>query len=496
MRLDDITIHIRPRSPWEAMDLGLRLVQVYWRPLYRSWLVVVLPLFLLFNLLLPDAMWLAGLLMWWLKPFYDRVVLHVLSRELFGERVSVIDTLRSLPRLLKTGLLLNLTLLRLAPGRSFTLPVWQLEGLRGKARRERLRVLMARTAGRAYWLFFVCIHAEFILLLGLYGLIYMLLPQDSGFEAMSPFLADDPPYWAELVDNALYLLAISLVEPFYVAAGFMLYVNRRTELEAWDIELVFRRLAQRLQGLATAALIVLVIGLGLGHAPSLQAAETASPPLPVTESERVIAEILAHEDFAINRSITIWLPRDLELDLDPDELEDEDLFPWLPVLLADGLKLLLVLLVIGLGIYLYRNRQAWLDTFARGDSGPAPPPASLFGLDLQPESLPDDIAAEARRLWQAGQVRAALGLLYRGSLSQLVNERQLALHNSMTEGDVLEAARTGRLPGELIEYLARLTRAWQSVAYAHRPPPGPEAEGLFADWPARFDAPVQAGDNP
>lgn len=496
MRLDDITIHIRPRSPWEAMDLGLRLVQVCWRPLYRSWLAVVLPLFLLLNLLLPDAMWLAGLLMWWLKPFYDRVVLHVLSRELFGEHVSVLDTLRSLPGLLKTGLLLNLTLLRLAPGRSYTLPVWQLEGLRGKARRERLRVLMARTAGRAYGLFFVCLHVEFILLLGLYGLIYMLLPQDSGFEAMGPLLADDPPYWVELAQNALYLLAISLVEPFYVAAGFMLYVNRRAGLEAWDIELVFRRLAQRLQGLATAALIVLVVGLGPGHAPPLQAAETASPPLPVTESKRVITEILAHEDFAISRSITLWLPKDFELDQDPEELADEDRFPWLPVLLADGLKLLLVLLVIGLGIYLYRNRESWRDTFPRNKSGAAPPPASLFGLDLQPGSLPDDIAAAARRLWQADQFREALGLLYRGSLSRLVNERQLALHDSMTEGDVLEAARGGRLPDQLVEYLARLTRAWQSVAYAHRPPPGPEAEELFADWPARFDAPLQAGDNP
>ncbi len=26
------------------------------------------------------------------------------------------------------------------------------------------------------------------------------------------------------------------VEPFYVAAGFAMYLNRRVELEAWDVE--------------------------------------------------------------------------------------------------------------------------------------------------------------------------------------------------------------------------------------------------------------------
>lgn len=486
MQLEDITINIRPRTPWEAMDLGLRLIQVYWRPLYRGWLVVTLPLFLLFNLLLPDTMWLAGLLLWWLKPFYDRVVLHILSRELFGESITVRALLGNLPRLLRTGLLLNLTLLRLAPARSFTLPVWQLENLKGKSRRERLRILMARTTGRAYSLIFVCINVELIMLLSLYGVIYMMLPQNSGFEAFSPFLAEDPPYWSELASNGLYLLAMSIVEPFYVAAGFMLYINRRTELEAWDIELVFRRLAQRLQGLATAALLVLVVALGLGRMPSVQAAESSAAPLPATESGRVIEEILASDDFATTRSVSLWLPKDLELSGGEEELEDEALFPWLPVLMADGLKLLLILLVIGLGIYLFKNRQSWLGSLSDRDTRETKPPVTLFGLDLQPESLPDDIADEARRLWTSGQGRAALSLLYRGSLSRLVNDHRLAVDDSMTEGDILQAARSARLQGEMVTFLSRLTCVWQRLAYAHRTPTEPEILDLFEHWDRHF----------
>jgi hypothetical protein len=34
---------------------------------------------------------------------------------------------------------------------------------------------------------------------------------------------------------------VLFLEPFYVAGGFALYLNRRAELEAWDIEQEFRR---------------------------------------------------------------------------------------------------------------------------------------------------------------------------------------------------------------------------------------------------------------
>ena len=44
------------------------------------------------------------------------------------------------------------------------------------------------------------------------------------------------------ISECLLLLALSIVAPFYVAGGFALYLTRRTELEAWDIEISFRRI--------------------------------------------------------------------------------------------------------------------------------------------------------------------------------------------------------------------------------------------------------------
>ena len=44
-----------------------------------------------------------------------------------------------------------------------------------------------------------------------------------------------------LISSLAYAAAVGFMEPFYVAAGFGLYLNRRVELEAWDIEQEFRR---------------------------------------------------------------------------------------------------------------------------------------------------------------------------------------------------------------------------------------------------------------
>jgi hypothetical protein len=38
-----------------------------------------------------------------------------------------------------------------------------------------------------------------------------------------------------------YALVVAFLEPFYVAAGFAMYLNRRAELEAWDLEQELRR---------------------------------------------------------------------------------------------------------------------------------------------------------------------------------------------------------------------------------------------------------------
>ena len=43
-----------------------------------------------------------------------------------------------------------------------------------------------------------------------------------------------------VMSSCAYAAVVLFIEPFYVAAGFGMYLNRRVELEAWDVEQEFR----------------------------------------------------------------------------------------------------------------------------------------------------------------------------------------------------------------------------------------------------------------
>jgi len=102
------------------------------------------------------------------------------------------------------------------------------------------------------------------------------------------------------------------------------------------------------------------------------------------------------------------------------------------------------------------------------------PPAEVFvapthvrDLDIRPETLPADIGAAARQLWERGEQRAALALLYRGMLSRLAHVHNVPIRDSSTEGDCLALA-TARLPDDRSEYLSRLVRAWTRFGYGRQ----------------------------
>lgn len=87
MRPEDLQVNLRPRSSWEAMELGTALLRRHAGAVWRPWLLALLPLFAALNALAwaLGQPWLAWLLLWWLKPALERIVLYVLSRAVFGQ---------------------------------------------------------------------------------------------------------------------------------------------------------------------------------------------------------------------------------------------------------------------------------------------------------------------------------------------------------------------------------------------------------------------------
>ena len=94
-------------------------------------------------------------------------------------------------------------------------------------------------------------------------------------------------------------------------------------------------------------------------------------------------------------------------------------------------------------------------------------PTHVRDLDIRPESLPDDIGAAALQLWQRGEHRAALALLYRGLLSRLAHVHEVPIRDSTTEGDCLALAKQHLDPAR-IDYVAQLIRVWQRATYGGR----------------------------
>lgn len=497
MKLDELTANIRLRSPWEAVDLGFALVQHHARWIFPAWALLLGSFALILWVLTPDAYKAyIPIVLWWFKPLYDRVLLHILSHQMFNQRLSSAAIFSALPALIRqTGLLSALTWRRLSLSRGFNLPIWQLEQLRGKPRAERQELLHLQAHSHAVGVTVACVHLEYVVLASLYVLILLLDPTDGSWDyimaAFTETLDTDAQYWGNLLYLLLYGLTILLIEPFYVAASFSLYLNRRTQLEAWDIELAFRNLGTRLSQLARAPLSLLLAGLLLISLP-LMTPQTAwanantkgeylAPErLLPQESAAQIHEVMQREELVGMRTQKQWVLRNPEEETaeDPTEIAES-----LQILFATITKMALWIAVIVLLImaFVYRKRILALLKPPKRKVPATPPPDVLFGMDIRPESLPDDIAAASQRLWESGQHREALSLLYRGALMRLTRHDHLNVQASHTEGDILRLAQP-HLNTERLAWLQATTQAWQSIAYAHRPPDTHTLIPLWAGW--------------
>jgi hypothetical protein len=119
-------------------------------------------------------------------------------------------------------------------------------------------------------------------------------------------------------------------------------------------------------------------------------------------------------------------------------------------------------------------------------------PTQVRGLDIRPDTLPDDVGAAAWALWQRGETRACLSLLYRGALSQLVHGHAVPIRASSTEGDCLRLAEP-RLDGAARAYLRTLVGVWAQAVYASRTPRADDVRPLCEGFGVLRPATATAG---
>ncbi|MCM2335242.1 MAG: hypothetical protein NDI66_00430 [Pseudomonas sp.] len=520
MRIDALTVALRPRTAWEAVELGGALLRAHAGAVWRPWLALTLPLFALLNLALwaLDQLWLAAPLMWWLKPLFDRVPLYVLSRAVFGDVPAPRATLRALPAFARPSLLAGLTWRRLSPVRSLYLPVDVLEGAGGADARARRAALGGPVYGVAALLTLVCVNFELVLMAGLAALAFVFIPPEYVVDAARGLweLLVAQPAWIQLAYNAIAYAATAVIEPFFVAAGFGLYLNRRTGIEGWDIELGLRRLRTRLLEHARPLALVLACAFAWAMPPAAHAQDAgdraaparapdraaardpgsvagrpvASPAsvfgderAPTADFQRAVAEAYADPALSPKRTVVRWKARN------PDEPAARKPPPFLEPL-AKAIALIgefaLWAVFIALALMLLLTARYWLPWLRGTLAGARREPTAVQerpAVDAPP--LPDDVAAAARALWARGRPRDALALLYRASVAAMVERAQVVLVPGATEAQCLRAARAMPRADDR-EAFADVVRRWQLAAYARRVPGDDEFEALLARLSDRF----------
>ncbi len=492
MKLEDLTAEIRPRDPWEAMDLGVALVRRDWKRITQAWCLTVVPFCLLLAFLLYQYPYLLLFAIFWFKPLYDRVPLFIISRSLFGACPRLHDLWRS-PKFFLTDLLGSLSWRRFSLARSYVMPVSILEQLKGKARRQRLLVLGRETDAHGTSLMTVCALLEFAVAAALAMLLVTFIPSHS-FDFGEWFLATFQDH-AAAPDNVLrllaliYFLALSFVEPFYVGAGFGLYINARTKGEGWDLDIAFRKLETRLSHRAASRGKVAAVALALFYMVSPTPTSHAQEAPTISDTKTQIREVLDRPEFIIHKTErTVWRRKG-----QPSEFGSPGPNVGMPFFALLGEVLFwvaIVAAVLAIAYWLYQYRHLLKGgCLRRGSSDIGPRATTVMGMDVRGDSLPDNIAQSAWEAWIAGRPQEAMSLLYRGSISWLIERERLPIAESDTENDCLQHAHQLENVA-MLDYFSRLTAQWITGAYGKRWPTDETVKELCQSWPFHQGGPA------
>lgn len=214
-----------------------------------------------------------------------------------------------------------------------------------------------------------------------------------------------------------------------------------------------------------------------------------------------IKEILLGDEFAQKETIT--RRRFIDLFDEPDSLDEEERLEdgKFPMWIIDTVKFVLAInqavggfaqllevalwgLVVALIVFFivkYREQiSAWASDIKRDEPEPELP-TTLFGLDIQKDTISDDVVAEAKEFWQAGDRRQAVATLLRSSLITLLHEYQCRFFSSDTEAECCERIDQ-QVSQTISSFMRSLVLVWQRIAYAHIDPNEEEFEQLCGQW--------------
>jgi hypothetical protein len=494
---------MRRRGVWEAADSGVLL--------WRKNFLYIIPFFAIpvwitafgLRFIPEDFSYLSWIGLWWLKPFFDRFALHLISLRFFETSASSgTSLLRGLGGNLFRGLLGDLLWRRFSFVRSSRMPIRTLERLKFKRFGKRKKNLAAGGLDFGAFVTVLCFFSEWFLLGGeiffAYSMIRMFFPDL--FSSLGDFLAQ-----GECFIFIAYCVNYMLIESLYAAMGFGVYINSRVETEGWDLQILFKKfespkapekpaedassgapktLQNRTMPLVF-ALCVFLFFPAAANAQDLPLSQSA-PEEPAEEPaeffpegflpdesipREVLEEVLASPDFGYYEpSWNIHLKKKPEEKERPDiPLIDASGFEKIKEALGFGLRVLVCLVIGGAAVFifyrLYRNRGNF--------SLPKPKGGVTYRNPLFSPESPETLFARAAEFFSSGNIREAWAACLRGSIAAYSRYGDIAFPPDATEYGCLTLVRSSGGGGE--GGFGELVSTWIYLAYGGRTPP----EGSF-----------------
>ncbi|MCL2210107.1 MAG: hypothetical protein FWC19_08685 [Treponema sp.] len=463
---------LRKKDPQEAADTGLLL----WRENFAGLLLFfAIPFWICaFSLrLLPGSLhYLSWLVLWFFKPFFDRLVLHVISVRFFESGADYKRLLQGLGKTLRRGLLGDLLWRRFSPLRASMMPVRTLE-YGSKSRKEALkRKTLLKTGGLNYcfYLTFWGLALETALLAGEYLFVYMMAGFLTGeyFSLTSEFLAS-----AEVYFFAAWCFNYMLVETIYVCMGFSLYINSRINTEGWDIEIIFRGFAKKLRDKKAAGILMIVFVVFLFFPVNASTEEL----IPAQDAPlHILREIIDSPEFEEEK--TTWgvrLKNPIEL-RDTPQIHVNPIFEKIRIIIGYILRSVLVIIIAVLAVFLFY----YTGKFIR-EKNPAALKSKLTALNGLSSANPDELLEKSVNFHKIGNPRLAWGYCTAAAISVLSMRYNLSFPPNATENECADIAISSpdSVRRDDSEAFRSLINHWVNLAYAgHLPPEGSFEEAI------------------
>ena len=450
----------------EAADAGILI----WRENFVYFLPFFIIPFLLFafaSRALFGGMWyLSWLIIWFLKPLFERSILRVISTRFFENNAGIKRLSKGLLKNLTRGLLGDLLWRRFSPLRAAMTPVRVLEGGSRRLKKtdqekaKRRGLLKKGGIGHCFFLTTWGIAVEIALLAG--EIIFFVRMTNLVFSGSFSFFDDFKT--AEIFIFTAWCLNLMLIETLYVCMGFSLYINSRVEVEGWDIEILFRGFARKINGKKTgAALIVLcLVFLFLPAKPlAAQDAPLAAQDAPLDALEN----ILNSPDFGGEKETWGIRLKKSSGERDVPNYNINPIVEKLKLTFASALRVFLaaIIAVFVVLLFLYVRGLSHGKNKKEEDS-------SVTMLPAIPSGDPVSLLEKSEVFFQNGNFRAAWGYCAAAAILSWPVYRGIAFPSDATESDCAGIVSAISEVNAEVSAFRELINNWINFAYAGRLP--------------------------